>query len=235
MLHYIYSRSLIGVLVAMPLLLAVWGALSARVAERQWRPGNLVLLLVSAAVILYATLFSRAEGGGLILTPFAALAAARVQPELYREMLMNVFLFFPLGLTLSNALPRRWNYRRRIGVTVLAGCLLSAGIECAQYRFALGLAETDDVLCNTLGALLGSVLHFDTTGIEFVMTALFTVMFVNQWEEAKDHRPALTGLGCAALCLTVFGSDGFMLPAMALIIVCFLVSSKSQKKEEPAL
>ncbi len=37
MLHYIYSRSLIGVLVAMPLLLAVWGALSARVAERQWR------------------------------------------------------------------------------------------------------------------------------------------------------------------------------------------------------
>ena len=64
MLHYIYSRSLIGVLVAMPLLLAVWGALSARVAERQWRPGNLALLLVSAAVILYATLFSRAEGSG---------------------------------------------------------------------------------------------------------------------------------------------------------------------------
>lgn len=156
MLHYIYSRSLIGVLVAMPLLLAIWGALSARVAERQWRPGNLALLLMSAAVILYATLFSRAEGGGLILTPFAALAAARVQPELYREMLMNVFLFFPLGLTLSNALPRRWNRWLRIGVTTLTGCLLSAGIECAQYRFALGLAETDDVLCNTLGALLGA-------------------------------------------------------------------------------
>ena len=156
MLHYIYSQSLIGVLVAMPLLLAVWGVLSARVAERQWRPGNLALLLMSAAVILYATLFSRAEGGGLILTPFAALAAARVQPELYREMLMNVFLFFPLGLTLSNALPRRWNRWLRIGVTTLAGCLLSAGIEYAQYRFALGLAETDDVLCNTLGALLGA-------------------------------------------------------------------------------
>lgn len=156
MLHYIYSRSLIGVLVAMPLLLAIWGALSARVAERQWRPGNLALLLMSAAVILYATLFSRAEGGGLILTPFAALAAARVQPELYREMLMNVFLFFPLGLTLSNALPRRWNRWLRIGVTTLAGCLLSAGIEYAQYRFSLGMAETDDVLCNTLGALLGA-------------------------------------------------------------------------------
>ena len=156
MLHYIYSRSLIGVLVAMPLLLAVWGALSACVAERQWRPGNLALLLLMTAAILYATLFSRAEGGGLILTPFAALAAARVQPELYREMLMNVFLFFPLGLTLSNALPRRWNRWLRIGVTTLAGCLLSAGIEYAQYRFSLGMAETDDVLCNTLGALLGA-------------------------------------------------------------------------------
>ena len=167
MLHYIYSRSLIGVLVAMPLLLAVWGALSARVAERHWRLGNLALLLVSAAVILYATLFSRAEGsGGLILTPFAALTAARQQPELYREMLMNVFLFFPLGLTLSNALPRRWNYRRRIGVTVLAGCLLSAGIEYAQYRFALGLAETDDVICNTLGALLGAASLLVTHAIE---------------------------------------------------------------------
>lgn len=154
MLHYIYSRSLIGVLVAMPLLLAIWGALSARVAERQWRPGNLALLLMSAAVILYATLFSRAEGGGLILTPFAALAAARVQPELYREMLMNVFLFFPLGLTLSNALPRKWHRWLRIILTTLIGCALSAGIEYAQYRFALGLAETDDVLCNTLGALL---------------------------------------------------------------------------------
>lgn len=110
------------------------------------------------------------------------------------------------------------------------------GVDRGWFMFFVTLLnQTYWVAGATLGALLGSVLHFDTTGIEFVMTALFTVMFVNQWEEAKDHRPALTGLGCAALCLTVFGSDGFMLPAMALIIVCFLVSSKSQKKEEPAL
>lgn len=110
------------------------------------------------------------------------------------------------------------------------------GVDRGWFMFFVTLLnQTYWVAGATLGALLGSVLHFDTTGIEFVMTALFTVMFVNQWEEAKDHRPTLTGLGCAALCLAVFGSDGFMLPAMALIIVCFLVSSKSQKKEEPAL
>ncbi len=84
----------------------------------------------------------------------------------------------------------------------------------------------------TMGALLGYVIHFDTTGIEFVMTALFVVMFINQWEESKDHRPALTGLGCSLLCLLVFGSQSFILPAMALIILCFSIGRRYHKKEE---
>lgn len=118
---------------------------------------NVILFCVSAAIILHATLLSRTPGTyAAVLTPFAALAAARQQPELYREMLMNVFLFFPLGLTLSNALPRRWHRWLRIALTTLTGCILSAGIEYAQYRFALGMAETDDVICNTLGAFVGA-------------------------------------------------------------------------------
>ena len=119
---------------------------------------NVILFCVSAAIILHATLLSRTPGTyAAVLTPFAALAAARQQPELYREMLMNVFLFFPLGLTLSNALPRKWHRWGRIALTTFVGCALSAGIEYAQYRCALGLAETDDVICNTLGAFLGAV------------------------------------------------------------------------------
>ena len=157
MLHYIYSRSFISVITFMALALAAWGAMPVRVGARRWRWGNLALVLLITAAILYATLFSRAEGStGLILAPFASLTAARQQPELYREMLMNVFLFFPLGLTLSNALPRRWHRWGRITLTTLIGCALSAGIEYAQYRCALGLAETDDVICNTLGAFLGA-------------------------------------------------------------------------------
>ena len=69
---------------------------------------------------------------------------------------MNVFLFFPLGLTLSNALPSKWRCSRRIAFTTLVGFVLSASIEFTQYRFSLGLAETDDVICNTLGAFVGS-------------------------------------------------------------------------------
>ena len=88
----------------------------------------------------------------------------------------------------------------------------------------------------TLGALLGYVIHFDTTGIEFVMTALFVVMLVGQWEEADDHRPALTGIVCSLVCLLLFGGDRFMLPAMALIVLCFSLGRNkiSRKKKEEA-
>ena len=88
MLHYIYSRSFISVITFMALALTAWGALPARVRARRWRWGNLVLVLLIIAAILYATLFSRAEGStGLILAPFAALTAARVQPELYLSLI----------------------------------------------------------------------------------------------------------------------------------------------------
>lgn len=80
----------------------------------------------------------------------------------------------------------------------------------------------------TLGALLGYVIQFDTTGIEFVMTALFVVMFINQWEQADNHRAALVGVGSSLLCLLVFGSEHFILPAMALIICCFSLARKKK-------
>ena len=157
MLHFIYAQPPLRILFLMAAVFALWGCLAARGHVRRWRWANLTLAAISAAIILHTTLLTRAPGTyAAVLTPFSALAAARQQPELYREMLMNVLLFFPLGLTLSNALPRRWNCWLRIIVTVLAGCVLSAGIEYAQYRFALGMAETDDVICNTLGAFLGA-------------------------------------------------------------------------------
>lgn len=118
---------------------------------------NFVLFCAAVIAILYATILTRTPGSyELILTPFATFTAALQQPELYRALLMNVFLFFPLGLTLSNALPRKWHRWLRIILTTLIGCILSAGIEYAQYRYALGMAEVDDVICNTLGAFIGS-------------------------------------------------------------------------------
>lgn len=138
-------------------LLLLWPMLCQRVGERRRVLFNTALACAAAFIILYTTILTRTAGvPAVILTPFASLTAARIQPELYREMLMNVFLFFPLGLTLSNALPRKWHRWLRIILTTLVGCALSAGIEYAQYRCALGLAETDDVICNTMGAFLGA-------------------------------------------------------------------------------
>ena len=135
----------------------LWGFLRAKLNERVWRNANLVLLVLSIAAVLYLTIFDR--GGGtyeVLLRPFSVLERAKRQRELYRAMLMNVFLFFPLGLTLSNALPQKWSRWRRVALTTLLGCALSIGIEYAQYRFSLGMTETDDVICNTLGAFLGA-------------------------------------------------------------------------------
>ncbi len=85
------------------------------------------------------------------------------------------------------------------------------------------------VLGATLGALLGQVVQFNSTGIEFVMTALFVVMFINQWGETQDHRSALTGLLCAMVCLVFFGSQNFILPAMVLIVFCLSVNRKTEE------
>lgn len=83
----------------------------------------------------------------------------------------------------------------------------------------------------TLGGLLGYVIQFNTKGIEFVMSALFVVMFINQWEEADNHLPAIIGTGCTLLCLLVFGSQNFMIPAMLMIIFVFAMKRNSLEKE----
>ena len=141
----------------MMVLLLCWGTLCLVLHKKACTSINLGLVCVSAMIIIYTTILTRTPGNyEVILTPFATFTAAHQQPELYREMLMNIFLFFPLGLTLSNALPRKWRRWVRIILTTLIGCILSAGIEYVQYRYALGMAEVDDVICNTLGAFIGS-------------------------------------------------------------------------------
>lgn len=68
-----------------------------------------------------------------------------------------------------------------------------------------------------LGGVLGQLIPFELEGIDFCMTALFIIIFIDQWEHAADHRPALAGLGIGAGALAVFGQSGFMLPALLLV------------------
>ena len=71
---------------------------------------------------------------------------------------------------------------------------------------------------STLGGLFGSVLDFNTEGLEFAMTAMFVVIFLEQWLKDKQHASALAGVGLSVLCLLAFGADGFVIPAMLGIL-----------------
>lgn len=74
-----------------------------------------------------------------------------------------------------------------------------------------------------LGALVGSYISFNTQGIEFVLTALFVTIFIDQWLSAKNHRPAMIGLVSSAVCLFIFGGSSFMIPAMVVILALFSI------------
>lgn len=167
MIQRIYAWPLSAAILIVLITLVGWSYFNLMIRQGVKVISNICLFCAATIVILYATILTRTPGvSEAILTPFASLTAARQQPELYREMLMNVFLFFPLGLTLSNALPQKWHRWLRIILTTLVGCALSAGIEYAQYRYALGLAETDDVIYNMLGAFLGAASLLTAHAIE---------------------------------------------------------------------
>lgn len=88
------------------------------------------------------------------------------------------------------------------------------------------------VLGTLMGAVLGAVLTFNSTGVDFSMTALFTVTMIEQWEKSENHVPALTGLGVSVVSLLLFGPGDFLIPAMLMITVLLLLEKKLGKKQE---
>ena len=74
-----------------------------------------------------------------------------------------------------------------------------------------------------LGSLAGSLLPVNFEGIEFVLTALFVTIFVEQWLSTKDHGPALVGVAATAVCLLIFGKDVFLIPSMAAIAAILIL------------
>ena len=92
------------------------------------------------------------------------------------------------------------------------------GCDEKQYYFWVSLLDQIYwVLGSLIGGLLGPLLPFDSTGMDFAMTALFVVIFVEQWKSAKSHIPALLGLGIPLVCLMLLGAANFVIPSMILI------------------
>lgn len=81
-----------------------------------------------------------------------------------------------------------------------------------------------------LGNVLGATLPISFEGVEFVLTALFVTMFVEQWLSNTNHRPAVIGVMSTALCLLIFGKEIFLIPSMALIAVLLVISRKTARR-----
>lgn len=78
------------------------------------------------------------------------------------------------------------------------------------------------VIATALGGLLGGILTLNTAGLDFALTALFVVLFLEQWKKRENRPAGLIGAGCAALSLAVFGPENLVIPAMILILAALL-------------
>ena len=107
--------------------------------------------------------------------------------------------------------------------------------EVGYTPYCILVSALDQIywLLGTLaGNVMGSVLPVDFTGVDFSMTALFVAIFVDQWEQTRNHRPAIAGLLISVMCRIVFGTDRFLIPAMLGITAALLLfGAKSGVKE----
>ena len=87
------------------------------------------------------------------------------------------------------------------------------------------------VLGSAIGSMLGSIVLFNTKGLDFVLTALFVVIFVGQWKTRKDHKPAVIGVLCSVICLVIFGQGNFIIPSMIAILAALTLFRKTGKDQ----
>jgi len=102
-----------------------------------------------------------------------------------------------------------------------------------QHRFDMLVSVMDQsywVAGSLIGSLLGSIIPFDVTGIDFALTALFVTVFIEQWLSTKDHASAIIGVAASVLCLVLFGAESFLIPAMASILLALTVLRSIRKE-----
>jgi len=109
---------------------------------------------------------------------------------------------------------------------------LPDGADQRKYEIYLSIINQLYWIAGSLfGALLGEWITINTKGVDFTMTALFVVIFVEQWEKADNHLPALIGVGCAIVCRILFGTANFLIPTMiAMILLLFILKKPIERR-----
>lgn len=107
------------------------------------------------------------------------------------------------------------------------------GVEEDKFLFAIATLDQLYWVAGTIiGSLMGTYIPFNSQGIEFAMTALFVVIFVEQWMDRSKRIPELIGIACGVVCLNLFGADQFVLPAMVCIVLLLIGGRRKLEGEE---
>lgn len=117
--------------------------------------------------------------------------------------------------------------------SLLCSANVPEGVDGDQFLFCIAVLNQIYWIIGTfIGSIAGSLITFNTAGIDFAMTALFVVIFIEQWRSFKTHIPALIGIGATMLSLVIFGPDNLVLPSMVVIILLLMVFKKPIEKED---
>ena len=196
---------------------------------------------VGWAVLMSLTIYA---GSGQYLG-VSLLAAGAALPQVAFLTLMVNFRHLVYGLSMLEKF-RGMGLRKFYMIFSLTDetyALLSSarapeGVEEHDFFFAVALLDQSYwVLGSAVGSLLGSALGFDTTGVDFAMTALFLVIAVGQWRAAGSHIPALLGGAATLASLLVVGAEDMLLPALAIIVIALTLlrprlDEKHEREEE---
>lgn len=100
------------------------------------------------------------------------------------------------------------------------------------YFFVTLLNQIYWVLGATAGGLVGGLIRFNTEGLDFVMMAMFVVIFLEQWRKEKRHDSAAVGMAASVVCLAIFGADNFLIPTMVCILAVLTALRKPLEQKE---
>lgn len=198
-----------------------------------------IYMRVSGFSALYPVIMAMVIFGGSL--EFVAVSMllgvfAPVQTFLVALMIQARHLFYGIAM-----LDKYKNTGLKKVYLIYAMCDESFSINCSVdvpegvdkgwfYFFVSLLDQSYWVTGALLGSLLGNIIPFPTDGLDFVMTAMFVVIFLDQWLKEKQHITACIGVLASAVCLLVFGADSFLIPSMVCILTLLTLLRKPIEK-----
>ena len=191
-----------------------------------------IYMRVSGFPFWYPTLSSVVIFGGsleFVLVSMLMSSFAPLQTFLMALMIQARHLFYGIALL------EKYRYLGKMRFYLIFGMAdESFSVNCSAeipdgvdegwfYFFVTLLDHCYWVTACTVGGLLGSLISFDTRGLDFVMTAMFVVIFLNQLMKERKHYTALIGLLSSVGCLVLFGAESFLIPTMLTILLLLTV------------